>query len=304
MQLEQLFEGTEIGDIADFPKMLRYLNRELERISILSQVSDSQPMQGPTGLVYGTEYDSAQDKLLVKKKTIEASTIKVTSAFSAETFQDLKAQYGEDFEEIVGHYIANLISLQRDNNFITKLKLEASTGADMLFNPADFKDWAGITNNILIKINRERFKLIKETQRPLKTWCIVTMNIANAIFSNSQVGGNHSQPEESSLGSTFLGHIAGMDYYLDLDYAPLGANIDYFIVGLYGNGIDGSSTIHSPYINDFNWYTNPDNGEKYLQIINRSSWCFNPIDPNTDTGSNDSTFTRTATIDLSGFDTV
>ena len=293
-------EGIISSDIADYERLIGEVNRFMKRDSLVAQVSDIQPMKGPVAKVTGANYNVAQGKLTIDTRTLEAESRTITTSFTQEAFKDLFSIYGEDAYEIVGHYLANEISRLIDNDFITYLKGNAIIEAPLTFNPADFKDWAAVTNNILIKMNREKFHVKIKTQRPFHMWSIVSINLANALFSNSLIGGTKL---ETNGGLVHLGKIVCCDYYLDADYIPEGDNLDYCIVGVKGDGISGASTVWAPYQNLMNTWTHPDSGERYLQLINRGQFTMNPLDTSID-GTNSSDYMHMFEVDLSGFETV
>jgi hypothetical protein len=277
-------------------QLLGAIDKILIKQSIAKRVSDIQPLKGPVGIVSGAQWDKVNSKLSIAKKDIEAVSRKIRTEFTIEALQDMQSIYGENFYDLLAHYLVDEIAYQVDADFLTMVKDRAITKDTLLFAGVDFDSslWA-IGQSIAIKVNKGLCDLPISDNRSPQGWAIVSSNVASLLAGTLNDTNNDNLDDESP---SYLGRIAGVDYYID--YTHPNDGLDSVVFGIKGNGYSKGSTIFSPYSMQWIDTINPDNGEQIFFLITRGGMTINPLDEKYyDAGAGVSGFLGKFNVDLS-----
>lgn len=210
---ENINEGTETTDIVDIELLVGALGRIVMKDSIAMQVSDVQRMKGPTARINGITRDPVTDKMTVTSKLVEAVSRKISTEFTQETLQDMKALYDEDFYEVLAYYLSDELAYLIDADFFELINSKATLKPGLTFDGATFDaNIYDVVTQVFAKINKERVSLTSKAKRPLKNFAIVTSNIASLLMNNSILA---QDVDKGESGVSLMGSFAGMDIYLD-----------------------------------------------------------------------------------------
>jgi len=265
---------NEENSIIDQPKLLGSIDKILKKRSIARRVSDLQPMTGPVGIISGAQWDKASGKLSIAKADIKAVSKKIRTEFTKEALQDLQSTYGDDFYEVLAHYLVDEMTYKVDDDFLTMVKNRASTKATLAFSGADFDNslWAA-GQSIAITVNKGLCDLpISDNRSPLG-WAVVSSNVASLLAGTLNDSNNEGLDDDSP---SYLGRIAGVEYYIDYTHPNDGT--DSVVFGIKGNGYSKGSTIYSHYTAQWIDTIDPETGEQIFFLLNRSGMAVNPLD--------------------------
>jgi len=283
-----------MNNIVNQKELLGAIDKILLKSSTAKRVSDTQKMNGPVGIITGATYDRVNDKLKTLTEEVQASTKKIRTEFTLETLQDMATTYGENFYDVLAHYLINEITYQIDEDFLTKIKGRASTKKTLTFSGADFNNALySVGQSIAITVNKGLCDLPISDNRSPQGWAVVSSNVASLL------GGVLGDTAKGSLDDdspSYLGRIAGVDYYIDYTHPNDGE--DSIVFGIKGNGVSKGSTIYSPYTTEWIDMQNPEDGEKIFFLLVRSALTINPLDKEYLDKGEDSAFLGKINVDL------
>ena len=287
---------NESNYMVNQPLLMGAIDKILIKSSIAKRVSDTQHLKGPLGIVSGAEWDSAESKLKIAKAEVEAVTRRIRTEFTEEALADLESIYKEDFYDVLAHYLIDEMVYQIDKDFIEMVKLRAASKTSLSFSGADYNNalWA-VGQTIAVKVSKSLNDLpISDNRSPLG-WAIVSSNIAALLAGTLK---DIPTPDLDDNSPSYLGKIAGVDYYIDFTH-PNDAK-DSIIFGLKGNGISKGSTIFAPYKKEWIETLDPSTGEKIFFLLERSTAVINPLDNKYyDNGAGESAFVGKIDVDVS-----
>lgn len=289
-ELRRIDEATTIDDLVNTEILVTSMERIVQKDSIAYQVSDIRKMAGPTGRVNGYLRDKTSDKMIVKTALVEAVSRTIKSEFTLEVLKDNAKLYGEDFHEVLAYYFIDELAYTVDADFIDMCKLASKKSSPLVFDISFNSNIRDVVAQVFAKINKERVELATRSKRPLKTWAIVSPNIASLLMNNSILAQGMGN-EESSI--SLMGSFAGMDIYLDNSHSDI---TDYVLLGVKGNGFAKGATTVSPYERTF--FTSQDqvSGERNYFMLDRIAMIQNPSDT---LGDDQSSMLVSFEIDLS-----
>jgi hypothetical protein len=293
--LEQINEigdgGTTEADMVSVEKLLGSLQRIGQKDSLALMIADTQKLSGPNGKLAGVTRDAVTDKMTVNTKLIEAETIKIPTEFTLETMQDMLSLYGEDIYDVLAYYLSDELAYQLDTKFFTLVNDIAKVATPLAFAGANFdNNIYDVVVQVFAKINKERSALAAASKRPLKTWAIVTPNIASLLMNNSILA---QDVDKGDSGVSRLGTFAGMDLYVDVAHVGV---VDSIIIGAKGNGYSKSAVIYSPYTEEFFLSDDESSGNLLYHLMHRSKISQNPSDT---IGTGNSKLVTKIAVDLS-----
>lgn len=265
---------NEDNTIVNQALLLGAIDRILIKSSIARRVSDVQVLKGPVGIISGAQWDKTAGKLTIAKANIEAATEKIRTEFTKEALQDLKGIYKEDFYDLLAHYLSDSIVYKIDEKFLTMVKDRASTKGTLVFSGAEFNNslWA-VGQSIAITVNKGLCDLPISDNRSAAGWAIVSSNVASLLAGTLNDTNNEGLDDESS---SYLGRIAGVDYFIDYTHENNG--LDSVTFGIKGNGFSKGSTIFSPYTQQWIDTIDPETGEQIFFLLDRTAMAINPLD--------------------------
>ena len=258
-------------------KLLGAIDRILVKKSIAARVSDMQPSTGPLGIVLGVQRDKVQDKLIVKRKEIVPETEKIRTEFTLEAMEDMFALYGEDIYEVLAYYLVDELSYIIDEKFIGMLSDRASVVKTLSFPAVDFsKSLKVVGQTIGIAIVKGLSDLPISDNRHPEGFAILSSDIAAIMALTTTLGDPNQQPREEDNSPSYLGTLAGVDYYVD--YTNPNNGINSVIFGIKGNGISKGTSILSPYTREWVDVVDSSTGEKAYFLYDRTGMTINPLD--------------------------
>jgi len=269
--LQTLNEGNFM---VNQPKLMGAIDKILIKKSIAKRVSDVQPMKGPVGIITGAQWDKLTGKLTIAKADINAVTKTIRTEFTIEALQDMQSIYGEDFYEILAHYLVDEMVYQIDADFLTMVKNRATTKDILTFPAAAFDTslWA-VGQTIAITVNKGLSDLPISDNRSSQGWAIVSSNVASLLAGTLNDANTEGLDDDSP---SYLGRIAGVEYYIDYTHPNNG--IDSVTFGIKGNGFSKGSTIFSPYTMQWVDTIDATTGEQVFFLMNRLGMGINPLD--------------------------
>lgn len=271
-ELRRIDEATTINDLVNTEILITSMERIVQKDSIAYQVSDIRKMAGPTGRVNGYLRDKTSDKMIVKTALVEAVSRTIKSEFTLEVLKDNARLYGEDFHEVLAYYFIDELAYTIDADFIDMTKLASKKSTALSFDSSFDNNIYDVVTQVFAKINKERVALATRSKRPLKTWAVVSPNIASLLMNNSILA---QDLDKGDSGVSLLGSFAGMDIYLDNTHTDVK---DYVLLGVKGNGFAKGATTVSPYERTF--FTSQDqlSGERNYFMLDRIAMIQNPSD--------------------------
>ena len=293
-ETEALNENT----IVNQSLLLGAIDKILLKKSIALRVSDEQPLKGPVGIISGAQWDKVTGKITIVKQDIEAATRKIRTEFSIEALQDLQGIYGENFHDMLAHYITDELVYKIDEDFLTMCKARATTKDTLVFSGADYNNalWA-VGQSIAITVNKGLCDLPISDNRSPQGWAIVSSNISSllsGVLSSSDIEGLNKTDNSPS----YLGSVAGVEYYIDYTHPNNGT--DSVVFGIMGNGYSKGSTIYSHYNKQWIDTINAETGEQIFFLMDRTGMEINPLDKKYfDGGAGTSGFLGKFNVDLS-----
>jgi hypothetical protein len=290
-ELKRINEATTVEDLVDTEVLVGAIDRIIQKDSIAYQVSDVRKLTGPTGRVNGYRRDKATDKMIVTTALVEAYSRTIKSEFTLETLKDNAKLYGENFHEVLAYYFVDELAYDIDADFITMCKTAALATTDLAFDGATYNsNILDVVTQVFAKINKERVNLASRSKRPLKTWAIVSPNIASLLMNNSILA---QDVDKGDSGVSLLGSFAGMDIYLDNTHSD---PVDYVLLGVKGNGYSKGATVIAPYEHTFFTSQEASTGERRYFMLDRLAMTQNPSDT---LGDGLSSMMATFSVDLS-----
>ena len=287
---------NENNAMVDQAKLIGAIDKILIKSSIARRVSDVQPLKGPLGIITGAQWDKDTGKLSLAKKDVSAITHKIRTEFTKEALQDLQNIYNESFYDVLAHYIIDELRYKIDNQFITMITDRAVDKGSFSFKGSDFDTalWA-VGQSIAISVNKGLCDLPISDNRSSKGWAVVSSNVASLLEGTlSDTGGEKLDDDSSS----YLGRIAGVDYFINYTHPNDGTN--NVIFGMKGNGLSKGSTIYSHYNTQWIDTISPETGESIFFLLDRTAMEINPLDDKYyDNGNGDSGFIGKISFDLS-----
>ncbi len=275
----QIAEGTEVGDVVDQAKLFAEVDKIVKKTSIANRCSDIQPLKGPLGFITGISYDKTADKLKVEKNTVEAKTEIIKTEFTIETLQDMKNIYGESFYEVLAHYLVDALTYKIDEKYISMVSARAKPTKNLAFAGVDFNSslWA-VGQSILINVSKSLNDLPFSDNRSSGAFAIVNSDVASLISFTVPMNNFEASSAEENRDATasYLGSANGIDIFVDFTNDNSGT--EAVLCGIKGNGISKGSTIMSPYIQSFEQFISPEDGEKRYLLRDRTAMTVNPID--------------------------
>lgn len=254
--------------------LLGAIDKILIKNSIARRVSDIQPMQGPVGIVSGAQWDKIEGKLTIAKTDVTAFTEKIRTEFTIEALQDLQGIYKESFYDMLAHYILDELAYKIDEKFITMIKTRASTKDTLVFSGATFDNsLRSVGQSIVVAVNKGLSDLPISDNRSPQGWAIVSSNVASLLAGTLGDSSKEGLDDESP---SYLGRIAGVDYFVD--YTHPNDGLDSVVFGIKGNGYSKGSTIFSPYIKQWVEAIDPGTGEQIFFLLDRTAMVVNPLD--------------------------
>ena len=287
---------NESNMMIDQALLLDNIDRILIKRSIARRVSDVQPLKGPVGIISGAQWDKTGEKLTIAKADVEAATEKIRTEFTKEALQDLQGIYKESFYDILAHYLIDELTYKIDAKFLKMIKDRASSKASLTFSGDDYDTslWA-VGQSIAITVNKGLCDLPISDNRSSLGWAIVSSNVASLLAGTLNDTNNEGLDDDSS---SYLGRIAGVDYFID--YTHPNDGVDNVIFGMKGNGLSRGSTIYSPYNQQWIETIDPETGENIFFLLNRTAMAINPLDEKYyDGGNGTSGFIGKFSCDLS-----
>jgi len=257
-------------DFNNFKQLIGKLDKIIQKESIVSRVSDNQPLNTHIGYINGVYYDINNDKLKVLEKEIKAESIEIDTLYTIESLYDMKKLYKEDLFDLLSFHIKDLLNYKLDKKFIDMITNRAKTIKKYTANNNDelFK----IGQSIAIKINKGLCDLPISDNRSPQGWAIVSSNIASIL----SVTVNFDNQQNNDNSPSYLGKISNVDYYID--YTHDNTLNDKVIFGIKGNGFTRGSTINSTYNLSFRSVLNNKSGQEKLILLYRGKQSINPID--------------------------
>ncbi len=293
-ELKRIDEATTIDDLVNTEMLIGSIERIVVKDSIAYQVSDIRRMAGPTGRVNGYLRDKVDDKMIVRTALVEAVSRTIKSEFTLEVLKDNARLYGEDFHEVLAYYFVDELAYIIDAEFIDMCKLASLKTAPLSFSGAIYNDKIrDVLVQVFAKINKERVALSTRSKRPLKTWAIVSPNVASLLMNNSILA---QDVDRGPTGVSLLGTFAGMDIYLDNTHDYSITAEDFVLLGVKGNGYAKGATTISPYARTFFTSQNQSSGERTYFMLDRVAMVQNPSDT---LGDDSSSMLVSFNIDLS-----
>jgi len=289
---EEIINENEMINQAE---LIGAIDKILVKKSIARRVSDVQPLKGPVGIISGAQWDKDADKLTIAKEDIKAETRKVRTEFTREAIQDLQSIYKESFYDVLATYITDQLTYKIDDDFLTMIKDRAQTKDTLVFSGADFDNalWAA-GQTIAIAVNKGACDLPISDNRSPQAWAIVSSNVASLLAGTLNDTNSDNLDDDSP---SYLGRIAGVDYYID--YTHPNDGLDSVVFGIKGNGISKGSTIFSPYLTQWMETVDSSTGEEVFFVIDRKGMAINPLDKKYyDAGNGVSAFLGKFDVDL------
>lgn len=276
------------------PQLLGAIDKIVIKSSMAQRVSDVQILTAPVGVITGANWDKTNSKLNLKTSNIEVITEKIKTEFTHEGLTDLENIYKEDFVNILSYYLVDQLIYKLDERFLTMVKDRATKQKPIIIKKEDSLWDMGRT--ISIAVNKGLSDLPISDNRSSKGWAIVNSDIASLLSVN-----NNIESDNYDSSSSYIGNMAGVDYYID--YTHENTKENSIIFGIKGNGISKGSTIFSPYTNDWIQVVNPDDGENVYFLLNRTAMTINPLDDEYyKDGKGKSGFLGSISVDLSAKD--
>ena len=274
MENQELQTLNEENFMVNQPKLMGAIDKILIKQSIAKRVSDVQPMKGPAGIISGAQWDKVDGKLTIAKADINAVTKTIRTEFTIEALQDMEAIYGEDFHDVLAHYLVDEMAYQIDADFLTMVKDRATTKDTLVFAGVDFNNslWA-VGQSIAITVNKGLCDLPISDNRSPQGWAVVSSNVASLLAGTLNDANNEGLNDDSP---SYLGRIAGVDYFID--YTHPNDGLDSVTFGIKGNGFSKGSTIFSPYTMQWIDTINAETGEQIFFLMNRLGMSINPLD--------------------------
>lgn len=272
-ELKRIDEATTVDDIVNTEVLVGAIDRIIQKDSIAYQVSDIRKLTGPTGKVNGYRRDKLNDKMIVSSALVEAFSRTIKSEFTLETLKDNAKLYGENFHDVLAYYFVDELAYEVDADFIDMCKTAAFVAPSLSFTGATYDaNILDVVTQVFAKINKERVNLATRSKRPLKTWAVVSPNIASLLMNNSILAQDVAKGE---TGVSLLGTFAGMDIYLDNTHSD---TVDYVLLGVKGNGYSKGATIVAPFEHTFFTSDKAASGERCYFMLDRVAMLQNPSD--------------------------
>jgi hypothetical protein len=264
-------------NIINQEQLLGAVDRILQKRSIAARVSEYQPMTGPLGIVLGTQRDKTTDKLIVRRKEIQPVMETVKTEFTEEALQDMLSLYGENIYEVLGYYLVDDLMYTIDSKFMSMLKTRAGLFGSMSFNHADYKgSLYAVGQSIGMAVVKGLTDLPISDNRHPEGFAIVSPDVGAVLALSTTLGDPNQTPREDDNSASYMGTLAGVDYYID--YTHAGNATDNVVFGIKGNGISRGTAVFSPYKREWVAAVNPESGEKVFHLFDRTGMTINPID--------------------------
>jgi hypothetical protein len=258
-------------------KLLGSIDRIIQKKSIAARISEKQPMSGPLGIVLGTQRDTVNDKLIIRRKEIIPETEQIKTEFTEETLQDMFNIYGEDIYDVLAYYLVDELAYKIDEKFITMLKDRAGLFGTMVYNHADYKhSLYAVGQSIGMAIVKGLADLPISDNRHPEGFAIVSPDVAAVLALSTTLGDPNQTPNEDDSSPSYMGTLAGVDYYID--YTHDGSSTNNVVFGIKGNGISRGTAVLSHYTQEWVSTTNSETGEKNFFLFDRTGMTINPLD--------------------------
>jgi len=298
-------------NIVSQEQLLGVIDKILIKRSIAGRCSDVQKLNGPLGIILGARRDKVNNKLIIKRKEIEPELEKIDTGFTQETLEDYAALYKEDITNIMGHYLTDELMYTIDNKYITMIKDRAIDRGTLTYTATNFKDSLySVGQSIAIKINHGLNDLPISDNRSNRSFAIVSGNVAAVLALTTNLSDPNNPPNnEYDNSPSYMGTLAGVDYYIDYTFQTNGTNTpDEVVYGIKGNGITRGSTVITPYTREWKEILDPKDGSRNYFLFDRTGMAINPLDDYYVSETGDSGFLGKFKVDLSdlaaNFDTV
>jgi len=251
------------NSIDSFASMIGKMIEEKYKTSLAYEICDVQPLTTSTGsiftfkkvLVSGTKY-----KFTVTKTPVETVSKPVNTGFTTEAWEDMKAQYGKDANDVCASIFGSISGSNETTDLMTLVKANAlalpsgaSTDNDEVFERI---------GEAIVKINQKTF-------HSMDAWVIAPASIAGYMLLNP----NHFLSDSLDTISTHLVYKFGRTkIFINPDSTDLNC-----YVGVNAKDPGHSSVIFSPYQYISSTAVDVDTGNTNVFLFNRYALTVNPL---------------------------
>ena len=215
---------------------------------------------GGSSTTYGTKYNTFnQMAFSIDRIAVQARTRALSSNYTIELAQDLKAVHGLDAEAELANLLSTEILAEINREIVKTIYYVAKAGTQQpdittkgtydLVSESDGRWSAERFRGLSFQIERECNAIAKETRRGKGNFIICDSDTAAALAMSGfmslspaiapQINGDDTQ-------STFAGVLSGkIRVYID-PYAPLGIN--FFVAGYKGESPYDAGIFYCPYV--------------------------------------------------------
>jgi hypothetical protein len=226
------------------------------------------PTQGPTSGLFNIRKKYNSNNLELVRRNIEVYPSEaIATGLTQEVVQDIKNQYGEKANMLIGKLLRGLANTQENTRTLAFLEANALQIPSLdLTAPQN-------AETITFEIGQRVHKLILQAnslnQRTYDSWAVLPYPVGASFAAlNNYVGG--MKKDESGL---FISQIGNTKFFMNPN-----ANSMTVYVGLrdFGNP-NISSGVFAPYVEDVVEATHPDTGNLTYFIYNRFAIAASPL---------------------------
>lgn len=222
-----------------------------------------------------TELEEAKNiGIKIKRSAVEVTTRKLKSTITQEAIQDLKAQYGEDAEEVLADIMSTEIALEMDKEIIDYMRSIATLKSDLVLTNTNSADLSYAFRGIATKVNTELVGLSQKHGKNITGFIVCSNKVVSGLISAGVMTFGESGNLDVQILTDNNSVVGVMQQYVTVIQDKFAAE-DYVLVGWKqtGDGVNGkdgnAGLIFSPYSMSVNTMVDPETGKVSKLVLNR-----------------------------------
>lgn len=226
------------------------------------------PISGPTAGLFNLRKKTGTNNFELVRNNVEVyPSESIKTGLTQETIQDIKRQYGLNYNDVIGKLLRGLANVQENTRTLAFLEAQSKLEADL--NLTNSQNAELVTFEVGQRVHELIVKSNAVNQRTFDSWCVLPYYAAASFAAlNNYVGG--MKKDETGL---FISQIGNTKFYMNPDVTSTTA-----YVGLNDfNNPNMVSAVFSPYMEDVVEATDPDTGNLSYFIFNRFAITKSPL---------------------------
>ena len=236
--------------------------------SLGRQIFPTLKLHGPTGAIFNIRKKAlSTDFELVRSEVIVNPSLAIHTGITQEAIQDIRSQYGEDSQLIIGKLLRGLANDAENTDTLAFLTAQSVASTNIVLTDA------GNAETTLFEVSKKVQELVLEanskTRRTYEAYAVVPYKVLAGIMSLKQYVGGDDVTERG----LFIAQIGTTRYYANPD--PLSVTAFVGLSDMVDVGKSGA--VFSPYTSSVVESTNPLDGSVTYHLYNRYAITASPL---------------------------